>query len=206
MSNPNNLFPITSLVTADHRKEQFRQNPKVIWFTGLSGSGKSTLATELEYRLFQSQFKTYLLDADSIRSGLNSDLGFQDADRRENIRRVAEVCKLFLDAGLIVITAFITPFARDRAAIKRLIGETRVIEIFVDCPLEICEQRDVKGLYKRARSGQLKNFTGIHSPYEPPVNSDLTIRSNLLTIFESVDALETYILPKVNNSVTTLSV
>src|ERR1041385_1395007 len=196
MSDPNNLFTVTPRVTRAHRKEQLKQDPKAIWFTGLSGSGKTTLAVELEYRLFQNKFKTYLLDADNVRQGLNSDLGFQEHDRRENIRRVAEVCRLFLDAGLVVITAFISPFANDRATVRRLIGDDRLIEIFVDCPLDVCEQRDVKGLYKRARAGELKNFTGIHSPYEPPVNPDLIIPSNKLTISESVDLVERHVMSR----------
>jgi bifunctional enzyme CysN/CysC len=143
---------------------------KVIWFTGLSGSGKSTLANALEKELHAQGKRTYILDGDNIRQGLNKDLGFTDADRVENIRRVVEVAKLMMDAGLIVMTAFISPFRAEREMARELIGNENFIEVFVDTPLEVCEQRDPKGLYKKARSGQLPNMTGINSPYEPPLN------------------------------------
>jgi bifunctional enzyme CysN/CysC len=150
----------------------------VIWFTGLSGSGKSTLANQLEVELYKQGKHTYLLDGDNIRQGLNKDLGFTDADRIENIRRIAEVAKLMMDAGLIVITAFISPFKREREMARQLIEEENFIEVFVDTPLEICEQRDPKGLYKKAREGKLPNFSGISSPYEAPENPDVTIHGN----------------------------
>lgn len=148
---------------------------KVIWFTGLSGSGKSTLANALEVELHKQGRHTYLLDGDNIRQGLNKDLGFTDADRVENIRRIAEVAKLMMDAGLIVMTAFISPFARDREMAKDLIGQENFIEVFVDTPIEICERRDPKGLYKKAREGRLPNFSGISSPYEPPTQPDIVL-------------------------------
>lgn len=155
---------------------------KVIWFTGLSGSGKSTLANALEKELHALGKRTYILDGDNIRQGLNKDLGFTDADRVENIRRVAEVAKLMMDAGLIVATAFISPFRAEREMARQLIGEQNFIEVYVDAPLETCEQRDPKGLYKKARSGQLPNMTGINSPYEPPLNPALVIDTQRLEI------------------------
>lgn len=142
---------------------------KVIWFTGLSGSGKSTLANALEVELHNQGIHTYLLDGDNIRQGLNKDLGFTDEDRVENIRRIAEVAKLMMDAGLIVMTAFISPFRREREMARDLIGAEHFMEVYVNTPLEVCEQRDVKGLYKQARAGKIPNMTGINSPYEAPI-------------------------------------
>ena len=141
---------------------------KVIWFTGLSGSGKSTLANALEVELHRQGKRTYILDGDNVRHGLNKDLGFTEADRVENIRRVAEVAKLMMDAGLIVITAFISPFRQEREMARELIGENCFVEVYVNTPLDVCEQRDVKGLYKKAREGLIPNMTGINSPYEAP--------------------------------------
>jgi bifunctional enzyme CysN/CysC len=160
------------------RKDRERQNGhtgKVIWFTGLSGSGKSTIANALEKVLYAQGKRTYILDGDNVRQGLNKDLGFTNADRVENIRRIAEVSKLMLDAGLIVITAFISPFRAERLMARELIGEDNFIEVFVDTPLEVCEQRDPKGLYRKARSGKLPNMTGINSPYEKPENPEYLI-------------------------------
>jgi bifunctional enzyme CysN/CysC len=157
---------------------------KVIWFTGLSGSGKSTIANALEKELHAQGKRTYILDGDNIRQGLNKDLGFTDADRIENIRRVAETAKLMMDAGMIVMTAFISPFRAERQMARELIGNENFIEVFVDTPLEVCERRDPKGLYKKARSGQLPNMTGLGSPYETPSNSDLTINTNQLNVQE----------------------
>ena len=157
------------------------QKPSCLWFTGLSGSGKSTLANELEKKLFEMGKRTYILDGDNLRLGLNSDLGFTDSDRVENIRRVTEVAKLMVDAGLIVLVTFISPFDRDRKIARSKFEEGEFIEIYLNTPLEECERRDPKGLYKKARAGMLKNFTGIDSPYEPPSNPDITIHptSNL---------------------------
>ena len=163
-----------SITRAD--RERLNGHPgKVVWFTGLSGSGKSTLANALEKELHAQGKRTYILDGDNIRQGLNKDLGFTDADRVENIRRVAELAKLMMDAGLIVMTAFISPFRAEREMARELIGAENFMEVFVDTPLEICEQRDPKGLYKKARSGQLPNMTGINSPYEPPLNPDYVL-------------------------------
>ncbi len=154
--------------------------PCIIWLTGLSGSGKSTIASELEYilnKLFKAH--TYILDGDNIRKGLNKDLGFSKEDRKENIRRIAEVAKLFVDAGLIVITAFISPFREDRKFARSLVEKDEFIEVFVDCPLHICEKRDPKGLYEKARKGIIKDFTGIDSPYEESKNAEVHIKTHI---------------------------
>lgn len=173
------------------------QRPKLIWFTGLSGSGKSTLAVQLEAALHAKGFKTYLLDGDNIRSGLNKDLSFTDEARVENIRRISEVCKLFLDAGVVLLSAFISPFQADRDQVRSIVGEDNYIEVFVDAPLEVCEQRDVKGLYKKARAGEVKNFTGISSPYEKPSNPDVVIATDKLNVEESIEALIKAIGPRI---------
>jgi adenylyl-sulfate kinase len=173
------------------------QKPKLIWFTGLSGSGKSTLAVQLEAALHAQGFKTYLLDGDNIRSGLNKDLAFTDEARVENIRRISEVCKLFLDAGLVLLSAFISPFQADREQVKGTVGSQNYFEVFVDTPLEICEQRDVKGLYRKARAGEVKNFTGISSPYEKPSHPDVVIATHQLTVEESVARLMNEIVPAI---------
>lgn len=162
-------------ITREDRERLNGHPGRVIWFTGLSASGKSTIANALEKELHAQGKRTYILDGDNIRQGLNKDLGFTDADRVENIRRVAEVAKLMMDAGLIVMTAFISPFRAERQMARELIGEENFIEVFVDTPLEICEQRDPKGLYKKARSGLLPNMTGINSLYEAPENPTITI-------------------------------
>jgi adenylyl-sulfate kinase len=173
-----------------------QQRPKVIWFTGLSGSGKSTLATQLEIQLHIQRFKTYLLDGDNVRSGLNQDLDFSDYARKENIRRIGEVSKLFLDSGLVVLSAFISPFHEDRHQVRTIVGAENFIEVFVDCPLDVCEQRDVKGLYKKARTGELKQFTGISSPYERPLNADLTIRTDVLDVPASLKMLMEFVVKR----------
>lgn len=173
------------------------QKGLLIWFTGLSGSGKSTLAVQLEAQLFQQGFKTYLLDGDNVRSGLNKDLSFDAASREENIRRIAELNKLFLDSGLIVIASFISPFARDRQLVKEAVGAEHYFEVYVDCPVEVCEVRDVKGLYKKARKGEIKEFTGISSPYEVPENPDLNIPSSEMPIQDSINLLLEKVLPRI---------
>jgi bifunctional enzyme CysN/CysC len=169
-------------ITREDRERQNGHKGKVIWFTGLSGSGKSTIANALEKELHRQGKRTYILDGDNIRQGLNKDLGFTDADRVENIRRIAEVAKLMMDAGMIVMTAFISPFRREREMARELIGPDNMIEVYVNTPLEVCEQRDPKGLYKRARSGQLPNMTGIDSPYEVPESADLVIDGGTIDI------------------------
>jgi adenylylsulfate kinase len=169
------------------RREQLNgHRGAVIWFTGLSGSGKSTIAHSVEEQLFQKGCHTYTFDGDNVRHGLCSDLGFTEDDRHENIRRISEMTRLFLDAGVIALTAFISPTRQDRDKVKRLIGEQDYLEVYCECPLEVCEQRDVKGLYRRARAGEIKNFTGISAPYEVPEHPDLILRTGDLTIEDSV--------------------
>lgn len=169
----NNLTWHQHTVNKKARAEKLKQKPSVIWLTGLSGSGKSTIASLLEKRLFEAKHSTYLLDGDNVRHGLCGDLGFDDKARVENIRRISEVSKLFVDAGQIVITAFISPFKADRDFCRSLLEDSEFVEVFVDTPLEVCEQRDPKGLYKKARSGDIKNFTGIDSTYESPLNPEI---------------------------------
>jgi bifunctional enzyme CysN/CysC len=171
------------------------QKPRVLWFTGLSGSGKSTIANEVEKSLNLMNRHTFLLDGDNVRHGLNKDLGFTEADRIENIRRVGEVAKLMADAGLIVLTAFISPFRAERDMVRAMLPEAEFIEIFVDTPLEVAEERDVKGLYKKARSGQLKNFTGIDSPYEPPINPEIRVSTVEMTPAEAAEYIIRQIMP-----------
>lgn len=191
----NHIYPIKTKVSKDQRELLFNQHAKLIWFTGLSGSGKSTLAVQLEAQLHALGFKTYLLDGDNIRSGLNKDLSFADDGRVENIRRIGEVSKLFLDAGIIVLSAFISPFRVDREQVKSIVGAENFLEVFVDAPLEVCEQRDVKGLYKKARAGEVKNFTGIDSPYEAPESPDVHIPTHQLEIDQSIEKLLEVIQP-----------
>lgn len=168
----------------------------LIWFTGLSGSGKSSIANLLEKRLYKKQIHTYSLDGDNLREGLNKELTFSKNDRNENLRRTAEVAKLFVDAGIVVIAAFISPYIKTREEIKEIVGFENYIEVFVNTPLEICEQRDVKGLYKKARTGEIKNFTGISSPYEKPVNPSIEINTTKETPEEAVDKIISFIQNK----------
>ncbi|MBC2580795.1 adenylyl-sulfate kinase [Clostridium sp. DJ247] len=179
-------------IKREHRENLLKQKGKLIWFTGLSGSGKSTVASALESKLHNMGKLTYLLDGDNVRHGLNSDLGFTKEDRIENIRRIAEVSKLFVDAGIITIGTFVSPFREDREKVRKLLGED-FIEVFVDCPLEVCEQRDPKGIYKKARSGQIKNFTGIDSPYEKPENPELIVSTHLNSLEQCVESIISYL-------------
>ena len=176
-------------VTVEDREKLLNQKGCVIWFTGLSGSGKSTLANAVEQVLHQQQHHTYVLDGDNVRHGLNKNLGFSPEDREENIRRIGEVAKLFADAGTIVMTAFISPYRADRDQARALIAEDRFVEVFVDCPLDVCEERDTKGLYKKARAGEIKEFTGISAPYEPPLNAEVTVNTAVLSIEECARAV-----------------
>ena len=160
------LYPFHSKISAAQRQDMLQQEPRLIWLTGLSGSGKSTLALRLEHYLFHKGYKVYLLDGDNMRSGLNSDLGFSAEDRRENVRRVSEVARLMLDAGLVVIGAFISPYSEERALARKTVGAERFTEVYINCPLHVCEQRDTKGLYAKARQGLIPDFTGVSAPYE----------------------------------------
>lgn len=182
----NTIFPFDSNITSEQRKKAMKQEPRLIWLTGLSGSGKSTIALSLEQYFFSKGFKVFILDGDNVRNGLCKDLGFSEDDRKENLRRVGEISRLMMDAGLIVISAFISPSADDRMAIKTIVGEERFIEIYVNCSVEVCEQRDVKGLYAKARKGIIPNFTGISAPYDPPLLPDVELLTEEETVEESV--------------------
>ncbi len=183
------IIPHHHAITKVAREQLHGHAAFVVWFTGLSGSGKSTLASELEKKLFAKGVSTYILDGDNIRTGLNKDLDFTDAGRIENIRRIGEVAKLFVDAGTVVLTAFVSPFKADRQMVRELVGKANFVEVFVDCPIEICESRDVKGLYNKARAGEISNFTGISSPFEIPENYDLRIATNEMPIDASVEKI-----------------
>ena len=176
------------------REELLKQKGCVIWFTGLSGSGKSTVANQVAAHLHQSGRITYVLDGDNIRHGLNKNLGFSPEDRQENIRRIGEVAKLFADAGLITTTAFISPYRQDRDAVRDIMPPDRFIEVFVDCPLEVCENRDPKGLYKKARAGELKGFTGIDAPYDPPQSPELVVNTNELDVAGCTEQVIAYLM------------
>ncbi|MGD8911468.1 MAG: adenylyl-sulfate kinase [Candidatus Thiodiazotropha sp.] len=176
-------------VTRERREKMNRHRAKLLWFTGLSGSGKSTLAHALEEELHQRSCRTYVFDGDNVRHGLCNDLGFSTEDRSENIRRIGEMAKLFVDAGVIALTAFISPIREDRERARGLFPHGDFIEVFVSCPLEVCETRDVKGLYKKARSGEIANFTGISAPYDVPEKPEITIETQDRTIEACVDEL-----------------
>lgn len=192
----NNIVWHHHKITKKNRIEQLQQSPCVLWFTGLSGSGKSTLAGALEEKLFSMGYHVYLLDGDNVRHGLCKDLGFSDQDRVENIRRIGEVSKLMVDAGMIVLAAFISPFRQDRQIVRQLVDDQEFIEIHVNTPLEVCEQRDPKGLYKKARRGEIKNFTGIDSVYEQPENPELVIETHRQPFEKSVAQIVTYLMER----------
>ncbi len=176
-------------ISRDQRAKLKNQKPMVLWMTGISGSGKSTIANDVERKLSEKGYHTFLLDGDNVRHGLNKDLGFTDADRIENLRRVGEVAKLMADAGLIVIVAFISPFITEREMVRRIFKDEEYAEIFIDTPIHIAEKRDPKGLYAKARKGELKNFTGVDSPYEPPEDPDVHIETEKLSIEQSSDII-----------------
>jgi len=183
-------------ITRAERSVNKNQKPCLLWFTGLSGSGKSTIANALDVALHKRGYHTFLLDGDNVRHGLCSDLGFSDDDREENIRRVGEVCKLFADAGLIVMSAFISPFTSDRRMVRKLFPAGEFIEVYMDTPLATCEERDPKGLYRKARSGEIKHFTGIDSPYEIPSHPELRLDTSTMSVEECVDTLIAYLLER----------
>ncbi len=192
-----NLHPHNYQITKIQKEKQFGHSSIVVWLTGLSGSGKSTIADHLEQHLFNKGIHTANLDGDALRTGLNKDLGFSEEDRSENIRRIAEVSKILSNNGLVVIAAFVSPFSKDRNLVKNTVGEENFIEIFVQTSIEECERRDVKGLYSKARKGELKNFTGIDSPYENPINPDLIIDTEKTSIGDSVQLLSNLVLSKI---------
>ncbi len=192
MSNKNIIWHAHH-VTKEERSKMKDQKPVILWFTGLSGSGKSTIANAVETKLNEIGKHTYLLDGDNIRMGLNKGLTFSDEDRTENIRRIGEVSKLFVDAGLIVLTAFISPFQKERDSVRTLVEEGEFIEIFIDTPLEECENRDPKGLYRKARKGEIPNFTGISSPYEAPLNPEIHIKNDKISIEEVTQRIIDYL-------------
>ena len=191
-----NIHPIFDrLLQRSDRELRLRQKSKVLWLTGLSGSGKSTIAQALERRLHNEGFFAQVLDGDNIRSGINSNLGFSNEDRTENIRRIAEIAKLYLNSGIITINSFVSPTIAIRQQAKDIIGTEDFIEVFINTPLEVCETRDVKGLYKKARAGEIKGFTGIDSPYEAPPQPALEIRTNEVSVMEAVDQIVSFIMP-----------
>jgi adenylylsulfate kinase len=193
-----NIFPVFhKIIQREDKEKRLHQRALVIWFTGLSGAGKTTLAKRLEEELFSRNYLVQILDGDNIRSGINSNLSFSDEDRMENIRRIAEVSKLFLNCGIISINSFISPTREIRHLAMDIIGREDFIEVFVNAPLDVCEKRDVKGLYAKARRGEIRDFTGIDSPFENPTEADMEIRTDLLTVEESVEKLLEFILPKV---------
>jgi bifunctional enzyme CysN/CysC len=188
-----NIYWTEGRVTARLRAARHGHPGRVVWLTGLSGSGKSTVATELERELFNLGLHPYVLDGDKVRHGLNSDLGFSPADRTENIRRIGEVARLFADAGLIAITAFISPYRRDREFVRGLLLPGQFVEVYVNAPIEVCERRDVKGLYARARAGEIREFTGVSAPYEAPERPEIELRTDRLTVGEAVDRVVEYL-------------
>ena len=193
----NNTVWHHATVNRELRNQQNRHKSIILWFTGLSGSGKSTIAHAVEEQLFKQDFRTFVLDGDNVRHGLSSNLGFSEEDRKENIRRVGETAKLMLEAGIITLTAFISPYRQDRERVKIMMPPGDFIEIYCEATLETCERRDVKGYYKKARAGKIKNYTGIDSPYEIPDNPELTLNTDNQTLEESVQAVLALLKQKV---------
>lgn len=193
-----NIIPHNYQISKADRVKSNKHNALVVWFTGLSGSGKSTIANVLEQRLFERGIKTYILDGDNIRKGINNDLSFKPADRTENIRRIAEIANLMVDAGLVVLAAFVSPYKKDRESVRTIVKDINFVEVYVSTDLEECERRDTKGLYKKARTGEIKNMTGISAPYEVPQSPDVEINTKIYSVDDSVNLILEYIQPKLN--------
>lgn len=191
-----NIVWHNATITKEDRHRKNGHKSAILWYTGLSGAGKSTLANKVEEKLFERGYNTYVLDGDNIRMGLNKGLGFDAEARKENIRRIGEVAKLFVDAGVIVSTAFVSPYVADRDMVRALVPEGEFVEIYVAASLEVCENRDTKGLYKKARAGEIKNFTGISDPYEAPVNAELTVDTGAQSLDESAETVLRYLEEK----------
>jgi len=196
-----NIFPVFNKIISKEKKEKLlNQKGKVFWLTGLSGSGKTTIALQLEKELFKLGFVVQILDGDNIRAGINNNLSFSENDRNENIRRIAEVSKLFLNCGIITINCFVSPTIKMRQSAEKIIGKENYYEIFINADLETCEKRDVKGLYKKARNGEIKNFTGIDSKYEKPINPSLVIKTSQLSIDKSIEIILKNVLPQIKKN------
>lgn len=191
-----NIVWHNATITKDDRHRKNNHKSAILWYTGLSGAGKSTLANKVEEKLFERGYNTYVLDGDNVRMGLNKGLGFDAEGRKENIRRIGEVAKLFVDAGIIVSTAFVSPYKEDRDMVRALVPAGEFVEIYIAASLEVCETRDTKGLYKKARAGEIKNFTGISDPYEAPENPELTVDTGAQTLDESADVVLAYLEEK----------
>jgi len=196
-----NIFPVFDKIISKEKKEKLlNQKGKVVWLTGLSGSGKTTIALRLEKELYKLGFLVQILDGDNIRAGINNNLSFSESDRTENIRRIAEVSKLFLNCGIITINCFVSPTIKMRQIAEKIIGKENYYEIFINADLETCEKRDVKGLYKKARNGEIKNFTGIDSEYEKPNNPSLEVSTSQLSIDQSIEIILKNVLPQLKNN------
>ena len=191
-----NIFKHSYSVSLESRKKLKQHQPLLLWFTGLSGSGKSTIANCVEEELYKNKVHTYTLDGDNIRKGLNCDLSFSPEDRAENIRRIAETAHLMMDAGLVVLAAFVSPYQRDRDHIRNIVGHNNMVEIYINTSIEECERRDVKGLYTKARKGEIKNMTGISAPYESPLDPDIQINTEEVTVVEATKQIINFINPK----------
>ena len=195
-----NIIPHNYNISREDRLKDHGHNSFLLWFTGLSGSGKSTIANVVEQELYKLGVKTYTLDGDNIRKGINKDLTFAPEDRTENIRRIAEVANLFIDAGIVVLAAFVSPYKKDRDNIKNIVKDVNFVEIYVNTSVEECERRDVKGLYKKARAGEIKNMTGISAPYEAPENPDIEIKTEEETVDKAVKRILEFLTPKLKLS------
>ena len=202
MNTPSeNIFPVFDKIISKEKKEKLlNQKGKVVWLTGLSGSGKTTIALQLEKELYKLGFLVQILDGDNIRAGINNNLSFSEGDRTENIRRIAEVSKLFLNCGIITINCFVSPTIKMRQIAEKIIGKENYYEIFINADLETCEKRDVKGLYKKARNSEIKNFTGIDSIYERPKNPSLEVNTSQLSIDQSIEIILKNVLPQLKNN------